>query len=517
MSDEMPLDIGWALENDDHPRFWHGNPNGPVSRAVAERRHLVEVRKDALDTHMVIIAQSGSGKSFFLGRLIEELVLKTQSRCLVLDPNSDYRSLADIDEKPWKKPIAYTPSSRFGWLPTESSKEECQALWEQCRVLVRSARAPDGRRSLLINWPLLPGEALSRELPAPRRGLLHDCHEFVSTLAKLMSWRGEVGAAGSINHAISMESVFDEAHRLLSRDNEINLAAHLSDHFTDSTLRDRLRAVNRASDEEIDFTFNRKVGPYKATLSTLRPAIPPDIAEYYLAEGRRLLRFGSLSRFTYRLFAPADGADAPHVEVLDLPSVRDRGQRLLVVGSALTSEVALARRAWEHALNVDKDERVPKFIVVDEAHNLIPSGPQEGASDALRETFRTIAAEGRKFGLFLILVTQRPDKVDERVLSECGNHVLMRVQSETLLRDTCTALGLEDHIKALRRCTKLPKGCGALTGTWAPLDASRTRTPAFFYSCARRTKEGGRNLDAAHWTVARARETVTGEPDGGPA
>jgi DNA helicase HerA-like ATPase len=46
-----------------------------------------------------------------------------------------------------------------------------------------------------------------------------------------------------------------------------------------------------------------------------------------------------------------------------------------------------------------------------------------------------IAAEGRKFGLYLVVSTQRPNKVDENVVSQCDNLLLMRMNSSADLGD----------------------------------------------------------------------------------
>ena len=67
--------------------------------------------------------------------------------------------------------------------------------------------------------------------------------------------------------------------------------------------------------------------------------------------------------------------------------------------------------------------------MIDEAHNICPAEPADeltalATADAIR-----IAGEGRKFGLYLIVVTQRPQKVHENVVSQCDNLVLMRMNS----------------------------------------------------------------------------------------
>jgi DNA helicase HerA-like ATPase len=134
------------------------------------------------------------------------------------------------------------------------------------------------------------------------------------------------------------------------------------------------------------------------------------------------------------------------LEVIDLPSLVSRSTRLLAINALLATESQLARAAWWEALKKDEsqDDRVPTFFVIDEAHNLLPAEPQTKAEFALREQFRTIVAEGRKYGLFLILVSQRPDKLDPLVLSECENKVIMKLSSRSVLEITRQRLGLED-------------------------------------------------------------------------
>lgn len=62
---------------------------------------MVRIPTKKIDKHTEIIAQSGSGKSFFLGGLIEETMIKSKARCLNLDPNGDFRKINEIDEEVW--------------------------------------------------------------------------------------------------------------------------------------------------------------------------------------------------------------------------------------------------------------------------------------------------------------------------------------------------------------------------------------------------------------------------------
>ena len=74
-------------------------------------------------------------------------------------------------------------------------------------------------------------------------------------------------------------------------------------------------------------------------------------------------------------------------------------------------------------------EREPVLIVVDEAHNVCPARPEDPLTAIATEHAVRIAGEGRKFGLYLLVSTQRPQKVHENVLSQCDNLLLMRMNS----------------------------------------------------------------------------------------
>ena len=70
-----------------------------------------------------------------------------------------------------------------------------------------------------------------------------------------------------------------------------------------------------------------------------------------------------------------------------------------------------------------KDAIPPMMMVVEEAHNYCPQGGLVISSKSLA----TIASEGRKFGLGLMVISQRPAKVDKNVLSQCGTQIILKV------------------------------------------------------------------------------------------
>ncbi len=65
----------------------------------------------------------------------------------------------------------------------------------------------------------------------------------------------------------------------------------------------------------------------------------------------------------------------------------------------------------------------PVFIFIEESHNFVPPGSQT----LIAQIIKKIASEGRKFGIFLVVITQRPGKIDPDVLSQCNSEIILRI------------------------------------------------------------------------------------------
>jgi hypothetical protein len=120
--------------------------------------------------------------------------------------------------------------------------------------------------------------------------------------------------------------------------------------------------------------------------------------------------------------------DADSVQDLVAPG----GPRALVIdlGSAETpGEKAVAAESVLAALWRRREARDPTLVVIDEAHNVCPRDPADPVTALATEYAARFAAEGRKFGLYLLVATQRPQRVNELVVSQCDNLVLMRMAS----------------------------------------------------------------------------------------
>jgi len=127
--------------------------------------------------------------------------------------------------------------------------------------------------------------------------------------------------------------------------------------------------------------------------------------------------------------------------IIDMKGIHPDVQQIIV--ARLLSNLFEARKA---------NLVPPGMVVVEEAHNYCPEKGfmKTSSSDVLR----TIASEGRKFGLGLLIVSQRPAKVDKNVLSQCNTQIIMRVTNPNDIRAITKSLEgisseLEEEIKRL--------------------------------------------------------------------
>jgi DNA helicase HerA-like ATPase len=87
----------------------------------------------------------------------------------------------------------------------------------------------------------------------------------------------------------------------------------------------------------------------------------------------------------------------------------------------------LCRLAFD--LGVWGNGRVPLLVVAEEAHRYVPADKRLGFGPTRRSISR-IAKEGRKYGVFLGVVTQRPAELDPTILSQCSTVFAMRMANE---------------------------------------------------------------------------------------
>jgi DNA helicase HerA-like ATPase len=125
----------------------------------------------------------------------------------------------------------------------------------------------------------------------------------------------------------------------------------------------------------------------------------------------------------------------------------------------------------------------PVFAFVEEAHRFIPAKDSTYSSGIIKK----IAAEGRKFGVFLVVITQRPSKIHSDALSQCNSQIIMRItnpQDQNAVASSSERLGE----------TLLNDLPGLNTGE-AVVVGEMTRAPIMARIKKRATREGGSDID----------------------
>jgi uncharacterized protein len=125
---------------------------------------------------------------------------------------------------------------------------------------------------------------------------------------------------------------------------------------------------------------------------------------------------------------------------------------------------------WASELPIS-GRRQPLLVVLEEAHLFLPEGHQSAA----QRTVAKVAKEGRKYGVGLMLVTQRPTELDSTVLSQCGTMIALRLTNQAD-RSRVASTMPDDLANLAGLLPSLRTGEAIVTGEAIPIP-SRVRVP----------------------------------------
>ena len=348
-----------------------------------EDRENIKVYLDlnkVISKHLVVLAKTGSGKSFFTGCLLEE-VLDKNIPIVVIDPHGEYSSL----KYPAERNEAH---KKFGIEPLGYYKK----IQEYSPDVEKNTEA----RQLKLNAKNLTGSEIMHLLPA-----------------KLSS--GQMGLVYSALSDINKTADFDQL--IMSLQAEENNAKWML-----INIIEYLKKLNLFSDISTEVTELVQVG--KCTIINLR-GIPQEIQEIIV----------------YKI-------------VNDLFNARKQGMIS------------------------------PFFLVLEECHTYAPerSFGETKSSSILRQ----VAAEGRKFGIGLAMITQRPARIDKSLLSQAGTQVIFKLTNPNDLRAISASVeGITKETE--NEIINLHVGNAMIVGM--------TNTPVFTTIRPRKTKHGGESID----------------------
>ena len=283
--------------------------------------------------HLAIIAQTGAGKSYCAGVLIEELMRKGAT-VVVIDPHADY-------------------------------------------VLMSLARG-GGRHELsdgitIFRSPASPGRIRAKDL-----GRVKEYGVAFSDLdpSEVCDIAGIPDRASNLREAVRMA-----------------LESLKGSQYAPEDLLGALESADWVKGE--GGKVDRRLKAHA------------EGAMKYIRSLARLRVFGASSTPIEELLKPA------HAAIVDLSGLGDDAMNYIASRILQGIYDAVAMGAYEY----------PVFAIIEEAHKFVPPDRETYASPIVNK----IAAEGRKFGIFLALITQRPSKVDPDSLSQCNSQIIMRL------------------------------------------------------------------------------------------
>ena len=476
--------------------FSKGVADGLEIGALINRPQVdVKLDPNGLRRHMAVIAQTGAGKSYTVGVVLEQL-LQLGGSIMVFDPNSDYVKMGrqpDGRATPFAERVQVfrAPGEQSHRIPDEmidnleslslrfaglDVDEICDlagisdkatniryGVRSACRNLEGTDYTPDQllqELRAIASFAQIPEDMRGDEMPLPP--IIPDIDPPKPASPDVIdSLRGDKS---------DLDTLFGPAGgEGSSAGSGDSSSAPISDEVLSRALISRQGGSGGAS----------------------RP-VPTDDAIAGANKALKYIEFLAALRIWGFQDLPMESLVSPmRLSVFDLAGI-DRRIADFLVAKAVGELWRMATR-----------EGLPRpvFIVLEEAHNFVPGGRAEGGGHAAR-WLKRIASEGRKFGLFLVLVTQRPNRIHQDTLSQCGSQIIMRLTNP------------EDQ-SAIRRASEsisesllgdLP---GLNVGEAVVLGPS-VRVPVMVRVRSRLSDEGGSDIDLRA-ALERSREEAVGD------
>lgn len=334
--------------------------------------------------HCAILGSTGGGKSWTTAKIIEECARYKNSKVILIDATSEYRSLnvANTDHFHLGNPIHKSADSKEICIPpTDFIESDFIAMFDPAGK-VQGPKLREAIKSLrLVKLaPDMFPDGYIKKINQSKENYRSAMRQ--NNNAKLIDDPSQPFDIGKLNKQIQQECCYPEDFKKTGKEwgGEDGSVAFCSSLFT------RILAV-------IHSDSLKSVFKAKANTKNLG-----DVFDSFFKSDKNVLRL-CLSDVSYQFYAR---------EVL-----------ANVIGRKLLS---LARN------EAFRDK--PVLAIVDEAHNFL--GKRIGAEDhsARLDSFEIIAKEGRKYGLNICLATQRPRDITEGVLSQMGTLLVHRLTND---------------------------------------------------------------------------------------
>ena len=316
--------------------------------------------------HAVIVGGTGSGKSWTVANILEKAANLKSVNVVVFDIHGEYTPLKDL------------PNA-------------------QLLKIAGPGENPDNNQAVFLPYWLLSYEEMAAMLldrsdtnaPNQSRALFD-----LILKEKLDTAKKEGDTATEANMTVEspvpykIQSVIDELKRL---DVEMVQGARTEKQgpLNGKLTRFIQRLESKIMDKRLNFLFN---------------------------SDSSLLAYDWLPKLIEKLLGFGNGNGLKIIDFSEVPS------DILPLITGLLGRIIFTVQQW-----TDANERHPIALFCDEAHLYLPVNAADNMDERGLKNFERIAKEGRKYGVSLVVISQRPADVSKTILSQCGNFISMRL------------------------------------------------------------------------------------------
>jgi len=440
--------------------------NFPFGKLVQNK---IDFKIDAnkfFSKHIALVGSTGSGKSCTVAKILQDVagisnnkninnIQQKNSHVIIFDIHSEYKSAFDLDKKEnFTLNVLDVDTLKLPYWLMNSA--ELESLFIEGNEMNHHNQVSQFKKAVILNKerhnPLLKDKVT---YDTPVYFSIQEVFNYISNINNLTVY-SEGGKTYFATLPISSKIEFDndklwtlmnfEESTGNSKHDVIGVKVSKSGGFNGEFDRFVSRLETKLADKRLKFIMNPKNS--KST-------------DFKTDDFEELLK-----QFLGYI-------DKANITIIDLSGIPFEVLSITVsLISRLVFDFAFHYSKLKH--KDDKLNDIPFMIVCEEAHNYIPkSGGAE--YNASKKSIERIAKEGRKYGLSLMVVSQRPSEVSETIFSQCNNFISLRLTNvndqnyvKALMPDNSNAIA--DILPNLGQGECLIVGDAALIPTTVKLD-----------------------------------------------
>jgi len=309
--------------------------------------------------------------------------------------------------------------------------------WTVARILEQVAQLPNANALLFDihgEYTPLEGDGISHlrvagpgDLSAARKlkdGVLYLPY-WLLTYEEMLAMLLDRSDQNAPNQAMVFNrEVIDAKRKYLEGKKEDEVLANFTiDSPVPYSIENVLARLEEWDSQMVPGARSEKQGPFHGKLTRFIQRLQSKIGDRRLGflfnAGEDAMRYEWMQELATVLLGSTKVRDAGGVKIVDFSEVPSDILPLII---GLVARVVFSVQQW-----TEKEKQHPIALFCDEAHLYIPERREAGMSEVGLKSFERIAKEGRKYGVGLAVISQRPAEVNRTVLSQCNNFVAMRL------------------------------------------------------------------------------------------